>query len=290
MDANVIRELQNGLNAAYINGSVAVNLAYKPAFVSNNPEEGKKVISSVEDELLRCDQFQISVAFITMGGVTPLLQTLKELEEKGVKGQILTTNYLNFSEPRALEKLNGLKNITLKMYDVEAAGNGFHTKGYIFKKEEIYRIIIGSSNMTSAALTINKEWNTKLISTENGEVAEEIVEEFHNLWNSEYALPYDDFYEVYRERYNIIKHQREMLQKGVQASAEQQNNPAVKGKEVAVDDGILGGLKDILFGTTGPRGGKKDGVVQTMAKSAARQVTNQIVRGMLGSLLGGRRR
>lgn len=210
MDANVIKELQNGLNAAYINGSVAVNLAYKPAFVSNNPEEGKKVISSVEDELLRCDQFQISVAFITMGGVTPLLQTLKELEKKGVKGQILTTNYLNFSEPRALEKLNGLKNITLKMYDVEAAGNGFHTKGYIFKKEEIYRIIIGSSNMTSAALTINKEWNTKLISTENGEVAEEIVEEFHNLWNSEYAFPYDDFYEVYRERYNIIKHQREI--------------------------------------------------------------------------------
>ena len=210
MDANVIKELQNGLNAAYINGSVAVNLAYKPAFVSNNPEEGKKVISSVEDELLRCDQFQISVAFITMGGVTPLLQTLKELEKKGVKGQILTTNYRNFSEPRALEKLNGLKNITLKMYDVEAAGNGFHTKGYIFKKEEIYRIIIGSSNMTSAALTVNKEWNTKLISTENGEGAEEIVEEFQKLWNSEYALPYDDFYEVYKERYNIIKHQREI--------------------------------------------------------------------------------
>lgn len=62
MDANVINELQNGLSAAYINGSVAANLAYKPAFVSNNPEEGKKVISSVEDEFLRCDQFQISVA------------------------------------------------------------------------------------------------------------------------------------------------------------------------------------------------------------------------------------
>lgn len=59
----------------------------------------------------------------------------------------------------------------------------------------------------------------------------------------------------------------EMLQKGFQASIEQQNNPPAKGKEVAVDDGILGGLKDILFGTTGPRGGKKDGVVQTMAKA-----------------------
>lgn len=210
MNANVINELKSGLSAAYINGSSAANLAYKPAFVSNNPEEGKKVISSVEDELLRCEEFQISVAFITMGGVTPLLQTLKELEEKGVKGQILTTNYLNFSEPRALEKLNELKDITLKMYDVEAAGNGFHTKGYIFKKEEIYRIIIGSSNMTSAALTVNKEWNTKLISTESGEIAEEIVDEFQNLWNSEYALPYNDFYEVYKERYNIVKHQREI--------------------------------------------------------------------------------
>ena len=210
MDANVINELQNGLSAAYINGSVAANLAYKPAFVSNNPEDGKKVISSVEDELLRCDRFQISVAFITMGGVTPLLQTLKELEKREIPGQILTTNYLDFSEPKALEKLNELKNITIKMYDVEAAQTGFHTKGYIFKKEEIYRIILGSSNMTSAALTVNKEWNTKLISTESGDVAKEIVEEFQNLWNSEYALSYDDFYEVYRERYNIIKHQREI--------------------------------------------------------------------------------
>jgi DNA helicase HerA-like ATPase len=80
----------------------------------------------------------------------------------------------------------------------------------------------------------------------------------------------------------------EMLQKG-QATTESQDAPAAKGQSVAVDDGILGGLKDILFGSTGPRGGKRDGV-QTMAKSAARQVTNQIVRGMLGSLLGGRRR
>lgn len=241
MDANVIDELQNGLSAAYIDGAVAANLAYKPAFVSNNPEDGKKVISSVEDELLHCEEFQISVAFITMGGVTPLLQTLKELEKKGVKGQILTTNYLNFSEPKALEKLNSLKNITLKMYDVEAAGNGFHTKGYIFKKDEIYRIIIGSSNMTSAALTVNKEWNTKLVSTENGEVAEKIVEEFHNLWNSEYALLYEDFYEVYKERYNIIKHQREIAKSEEIPSLEK-----YRLKPNSMQQGFIANLRKIL--------------------------------------------
>ena len=39
--------------------------------------EGKKVLSSIEDEIMACDGFQISVAFITMSGITPLLQTLK---------------------------------------------------------------------------------------------------------------------------------------------------------------------------------------------------------------------
>ena len=90
------------------------------------------------------------------------------------------------------------------------------TKGFIPKdiflenrKDEIYRIIIGSSNITSAALTSNREWNTKLISTEQGEMAKEIVAEFKELWNSPYALSFDTFYENYKERYQIIKHQRE---------------------------------------------------------------------------------
>ena len=96
------------------------------------------------------------------------------------------------------------------MYDVESSDTGFHTKGYIFKRDEVYRIIIGSSNITSAALTVNREWNTKIISTVRGEVAREIVREFNDLWNSEHSLDFDRFYEAYLERYNIIKHQREI--------------------------------------------------------------------------------
>ena len=203
-------ELRLGIETAYINGSVVSNNEYRPQFVSNNYKEGKKVLSSIEDELLLCDEFQMSVAFITMSGITPILQTLKELEKRNIKGKILTTNYLNFSEPRALKKLNELSNITLKMYDVEASDEGFHTKGYIFKKDEIYRIIIGSSNVTSAALTSNREWNTKIISTKQGEVAKAIVAEFNELWNSKYTLSFDEFYEGYNERYKIIKHQREI--------------------------------------------------------------------------------
>ncbi|SFD63743.1 helicase HerA-like domain-containing protein [Paracidovorax konjaci] len=58
--------------------------------------------------------------------------------------------------------------------------------------------------------------------------------------------------------------------------------------------GLLGGLNDVLFGSTGPRGGKRDGLVQTMARSAVRtmgtSLGKEILRGVLGSVFGGRKR
>jgi DNA helicase HerA-like ATPase len=56
-----------------------------------------------------------------------------------------------------------------------------------------------------------------------------------------------------------------------------------------------GGLaSDILFGRRGPRGGRQThGLIEAMAKSAARTMGSQagraLIRGVLGSLLGGRR-
>ena len=58
--------------------------------------------------------------------------------------------------------------------------------------------------------------------------------------------------------------------------------------------GMLGGLNDVLFGTTGPRGAKHDGLAQSMAKSAVRTmgsaVGREIIRGVLGSIFGGKKR
>ena len=56
-------EIRLGFETAYINDSVVSSDLYRPQFVSNNYKEGKKVLSSLEDELLLCDGFQISVAY-----------------------------------------------------------------------------------------------------------------------------------------------------------------------------------------------------------------------------------
>lgn len=198
----------NAFLTAFIDQTHPSNLAYKPQFVSNNYREGRKVLSSIEGELSNCDEFFISVAFITMSGITPLLQILEELERKNIPGRILTTDYLNFSEPRALEKLAGLKNIELRMYSANDSKVGFHTKGYIFKEQEIYRIIVGSSNMTLSALTTNKEWNTRLVSTEQGEYAQQVLDEFGELWESQYTSAYEEFIERYRLNYELVKKQK----------------------------------------------------------------------------------
>ena len=63
--------------------------------------------------------------------------------------------------------------------------------------------------------------------------------------------------------------------------------------EAAAGGGLAGGLGDLLFGHTGPRGGRHDGLAQTMARSAVRtigsSVGREILRGVLGGIFGGRK-
>ena len=89
----------------------------------------------------------------------------------------------------------------------------------------------------------------------------------------------------------------EMLKARVAASPAASSTPFSGGATAApaaATGGMLGGLSDMLFGTTGPRGGKRDGMMDIVAKSASRTlgttIGRQMVRGVLGSLLGGKRR
>ena len=78
------------------------------------------------------------------------------------------------------------------------------------------------------------------------------------------------------------------------ASADEAQATLKSGKPTPAEEasgGMLGGLNDVLFGSTGPRGGKREGLAQTLAKSAARtigsSVGREIIRGVLGGIFGG---
>lgn len=203
---NIIKnEIINSTQTGLIDKNINSNLALVPKLLVNDYSKGSKVLNELISELNKCEEFLISVAFITSSGITPLLETLKNLEKRQIKGKILTTDYLNFSEPKALKKLLEFSNIEIKLYSKE----NFHTKGYIFKYSNHYKLIVGSSNLTQTALTKNKEWNIKISSLEEGSLTDSVISEFHQLWNEadELTLEWISTYE------NIYKKQIEYTRK-----------------------------------------------------------------------------
>lgn len=139
----------------------------------------------LKDSLLTCRSFDLSIAFITYSGLQLILDILKELEEKGIQGRILTSNYLNFTDPKALRKLKEFTNIETKIYLTDK--RGFHTKGYIFEYRDYYRLIVGSSNLTQNALKHNIEWNLTL-NSKKMEFNKNLFEEYNNTWNESFSL------------------------------------------------------------------------------------------------------
>ncbi|WP_369284486.1 phospholipase D-like domain-containing protein [Paraclostridium bifermentans] len=120
--------------------------------------QNQNLLNELQKSLKECKSFYFSVAFINFIGLQLLLDKLKELEEKCVPGKIITSTYLNFTDPKELDKIRSFKNIDLKVF-VTNKEIGFHTKAYIFENEDNYKVIIGSSNLTQSALKSNIEWN-----------------------------------------------------------------------------------------------------------------------------------
>lgn len=209
IDSYSTNKLVEGYKRAFVNSEVIADPMFSPQLLTNRG--GQKVLTAIEKELKGCDDLFISVAFITMGGIAPLLGTLKDLEKKGTKGRILTTDYLMFSDPRALDKLSSLKNIDLRVFKTGDNNVGFHTKGYMFHNNGDLRIIVGSSNLTQDAITKNHEWNTRLISSPDGQFALDIENEFNSLWDT--SVCYAEYRDEYSQIYNNSQKDREELNK-----------------------------------------------------------------------------
>ena len=209
-------ELVKNIQNAYCDSSQAQVSGFSPAFVYNNPEIEQNVLTAIESCLKDCDEFMFSVAFITDSGLNLLKQVFLELCERNipVKGRIITTNYLDFTEPKALKDLLQFENIECRMYCCESNNKiGFHTKGYLFKYGTKYKAIIGSSNLTANALLNNNEWNNLIVSDEKGQIIKDILSEYERLWNN--ALPLRDILDTYSQQFEKRKAEERIAKKQV---------------------------------------------------------------------------
>ena len=165
--------------------------------------QNQNMLNELQKSLKECKSFYFSVAFINFSGLQLLLDTLKELQEKGVQGKIITSTYLNFTDPNALEKIKSFENIDLKVF-VTDKEIGFHTKAYIFENEDNYKVIIGSSNITQSALKSNIEWNVEIISKEEAPFIQDVLKKYNNIWEISENVD-DEFLEKYEAFINQLK-------------------------------------------------------------------------------------
>ncbi len=107
----------------------------------------------------------------------------------------------------------------------------------------------------------------------------------------EKAVDRESAYEMIRDR---TAGKLEPTSRAAPSSAPGAAAPSSSAGAGAAAAGAAGALASILLGTTGPRGGHREGLIEAAAKSAVRSlgsgVGRSIVRGMLGSVFGGRTR
>ncbi len=219
------QRLSASLQTGYIDHSLPSHKEYLPQLLVNG--DGNKVLTTIIKELNNCEEFWFSVAFVTTSGIATLIETLISLEERGVRGKILVSQYLNFTQPEALKRLLKFKNIELKI----ATDGDFHSKGYLFKKGDVYDLIIGSSNLTDTALCSNIEWNLKITATPVSYIIFNAINEFTLEYekavsvDAEFIRNYEVLYKrqidysILVKRELLISNQREIIPNTMQLEA-----------------------------------------------------------------------
>ena len=157
-------DIENG----YVGGGDAGSGIFAPHLVLN--EDGRTVEHGIIQELKRCQAFTFSVAFVSPGAIAQLKQHLLDFQGTG---RIVTSDFLGFNQPEVFSELLNLEK--LRGIDVRVHNAaGFHPKGYVFENPLSVTAMIGSSNLTSPALSHNHEWNLKVSAARGSDLADQI--------------------------------------------------------------------------------------------------------------------
>ncbi|ADQ13701.1 type III restriction protein res subunit [Halanaerobium hydrogeniformans] len=146
---------------------------------------------SLIKELKKAEEIKIIVSFLRESGAQLLVRDLKKQALKGADIKILTSRYLNITEPSAIYLLkNELGDLAeLKFFDDEEIS--FHPKAYFFKNETEDVLYIGSSNISFSALHYGVEWNYRLQKEKDRQAFDNFLVEFNDLYDN-YSIPISD--------------------------------------------------------------------------------------------------
>lgn len=184
------------------------------------------LLSSLKESFARAEQIKIVVSFILESGVRLLLPDLQQAAARYVPLQILTSRYLNITEPSALYLLrDGLPDqADIRIY--ESGNVAFHPKTYIFMGGAQGEVYVGSSNLSRSALVDGIEWNYRLLAQQEPEDYQEFIANFDRLFAQ--ARPMDD---EWLKEYSLSWRRPRWLGRGA-AAKEEVDRPYPRGAQI----------------------------------------------------------
>lgn len=189
--------LVGALRTGFIDRFVDSSKHLQPTLLLNDQYKSQKISTTLIQFLNHCNEFWFSVAFVSNSGLKVLQNTFKELEERGIPGKILVSQYLYFTDPKALKSLMQFSNIEGRLVD----DKNFHGKGYLFFRDDRCDLIVGSSNLTADALSTNAELNIKITALHESKIINETTETFAAIFKDAKPLTtslIDDYAEHYK--------------------------------------------------------------------------------------------
>lgn len=151
----------------------------------------------------QANEIDLAVAFIKTSGLNLLFEALSDaIELRGARLRILTSDYLDVTDPQALRRLLLLAERGARVRLFEAGSYSFHLKAYtcVRSREGVAlwgSAFVGSSNISKTALTDGLEWNVRVDHPEDHadpavKDFREIREEFEHLFDHTNARDLDD--------------------------------------------------------------------------------------------------
>lgn len=166
-----------------------------------NASPSRRLSTELQEALGWAETAAFAVSFVRMTGLQLLLPKMKSFAGRGGSLRVLTSTYMDVTEPQALRSLLVLDKVDTKLINPPDAG--FHSKAYLFAAAGAQqRAWVGSSNLTKGGISTNLEWN---LSARDSATCREATELFESLWASTVSSPLtsraiDDYEAVRRER------------------------------------------------------------------------------------------
>ena len=176
------------------------------ALTGNNEEFLKQIRKSIAN----AEKIDIIVSFLMESGVKLILDDLKNT---AAKIRILTSKYLNITQPEALYTLKKeLPNVDLRFYNEPY--KSFHPKAYFFHTKDNSEIYVGSSNLSRGALTTSIEWNYHFTKNDNPDDFKTFQENFEDLFENHSIEITDEVLKSYSKSWKKPKKPYEIIPKG----------------------------------------------------------------------------